>query len=193
VIQAHLLRPSAKQSPETFSSSFPTLSFLVEETDPLRLTTFLQLEEDATLKGDDSHEDEASEEYEAVIEALFFLKIEEQRDEHCFRVVLGEAGVVGFFAFSSFESMMVFSIIGFSSFIPGGFLCSLFPVGPRTDRNSRSSEFTDRNLGGTDIDPILTKNCFLISQIYHWITQQQQNCYFQQSRNLFQEIIYRKA
>ncbi|KAH0916402.1 hypothetical protein HID58_030848 [Brassica napus] len=72
VIQAHLLRPSAKQSPllpplAPTLSSFSSTCFLLahaptEETDPLRLTAFLQLEEDATLKCDDSQDEEASEE-----------------------------------------------------------------------------------------------------------------------------------
>lgn len=161
VIQAHLLRPSAKQSPllpppPATLSSFSSTSFLLptahaptaEETDPLRLTTFLRLEED------DSQDEEASEEYEAVMEALFFLRREEQRDEHCLRVVVGEAGGSGFFfVFSSFDSMVVVIFL-FSSFIPGGFLCSLFPVGPRTDLKSLSPESVDRNRGGTDIEPI---------------------------------------
>ena len=92
------------------------------------------------------------------MEALFFLRREEQRDEHCFRVVVGEAGGSGFFfVFSSFDSMVVVVFFLFSSFIPGGFLCSLFPVGPRTDLKSLSPESVDRNRGGTDIEPILNR------------------------------------
>lgn len=137
MIQAHLLRPSEKQS--LAFSSLSSVRFLLreeeEESDPLRRKALFPLEVDATLNGDDSHEDDASEEYEAVIEIPFRLRIEGLRGEHC--------GI--FFVKVRF---LVLSATGFFN----GFCCSLLPAGPRTDLNSRSDESTDRTRGGADID-----------------------------------------
>lgn len=73
VIQAHRLRPSEKQSP---LSSVRFLLRVLEELDPLRRKALFPLVEDAILNGDDSHEEDASEEYEAFMETPFRLRIE---------------------------------------------------------------------------------------------------------------------
>jgi hypothetical protein len=141
VIQAHLLRPSQKQS--LAFSSLSSVRFLLseeeEETDPLRRKTLFPLEVDVILNGDDSQEDDASEEYEAVIEIPLRLRIGGLRGEHC--------GI-----FSVKVRFLVFSATGFFTGFDNGFCCSLLPAGPRTDLNSRSDESTDRTRGGADID-----------------------------------------
>lgn len=95
---------------------------MLEEFDPLRL---FPLEADAILNGDDSHEDDASEEYDAFMETPFLLRIEGLRGDELF--FAGDAVKV-----RSFDLSVFFT--GFDN----GFCCSLLPAGTRTDRNSRS-------------------------------------------------------
>ena len=138
VIQAHLLRPSEKQS--SLSSVIFLLSVL-EEFDPLRL---FPLEADAILNGDDSHEDDASDEYDAFMETPFLLRIEGLRGDELF--FAGDAVKV-----RSFDLSVFFT--GFDN----GFCCSLLPAGTRTDRNSRSE--ADIVLKVSDFSITTEKDC----------------------------------
>lgn len=137
VIQAHLLRPSEKQSPPAFSSlsSVRFLLSALEVFEPLRREALFPLEVDAILNGDDSHEEDASEEYDAFMETPLRLRIGGLRGgELC--------GVVFFFAVK--VRSFVLSVFFFTGL--------LLPAGTRTERNSRSEEeSTDRTLDGADI------------------------------------------
>lgn len=133
VIQAHLLRPSEKkQSPPAFSSlsSVRFLLSALEVFEPLRRRALFPLEVEAILNGDDSHEEDASEEYDAFMETPFRLRIEGLR-----------GGELFFFA------------VKVTSFVLSVFFTGLLlPAGTRTERNSRSEEeSTDRTLDGADI------------------------------------------